>query len=50
MWSTVVLDHKQVRAVLVSVGDGRARKYDLFMRILLQIFGSIFAAKVLQNL
>jgi len=49
VWSTVVLDHKWVRVVLVSIGDGRARKGDLFMRIIFLILGSIFAVEVLQN-
>src|SRR6266851_4626827 len=50
MWSTAVLDHKWVRAVLVSVGDRRARKRALFMGIVLQILGPIFAAEDLLNL
>ena len=38
IWSRVILDHKWVRAVLISIRDGRARKCNLFMRILLQFF------------
>ena len=50
MWSTVVLDHKRVREVLVSVGDKRARKHNLFRRIIFLIFSSVFTAEVLRNL
>ena len=50
MWSTVVLDHKWVREVLVSIRDERARKHDLFRRIIFLIFSSIFTAEVLWNL
>jgi hypothetical protein len=45
MWFMAILDHKWVRAVLVSIGDGGSRKHALFMGIVLQILGPIFAAE-----
>ena len=50
MWSTVILDHKWAREVLVSIGDERARKHDLFRRIIFLIFSSVFTTEVLWNL
>jgi hypothetical protein len=50
MWPAVILNHKWIREVLISDGDGRARKRGLFWMIIFLIFSSVFTAEVLQNL